>query len=59
MFLVVAIALVEDADDAAAGHTYPYHFTITSDNADEISMLPTNDPNVYLVAYSGSRVSLK
>lgn len=53
----MAIAVVSDADDPSAGHTYPYHFTVTSENADEISLVATENPDVYLVAYCGTRVS--
>ena len=55
--LVVAIAFIDDADNPEAGHTYPYDLQVVSENADEITILTTANPNVFLIAYSGDRVS--
>ena len=57
IFLVVAIAFIDDADNPEAGHTYPYDLKVVSENADEITILATGNPNVFLIAYSGERVS--
>ena len=53
----MAIAFIDDADNPEAGHTYPYDLQVVSENADEITILTTANPNVFLIAYSGDRVS--
>ena len=57
IFSVVAIAFIDDADNPEAGHTYPYDLKVVSENADEITILASGNPNVFLIAYSGERVS--